>query len=396
MSDTTEYDVCIIGGGMAGMWLLLRLRQSGYSAILLEKDALGCGQSIRSQGIIHGGTKYALTGSLSSAADAITDMPSIWRACLAGEGIIDLSGAGILSEYHYLWSTGKLGSRMAAFFASKAVRGKVDPVEGDDLPAAFRDERFKGALYRLNEIVLDIPSVFRTMAAQVPGCALRADCNLGIFQRGEGGNIGELRLAEGPVIRARRYVFTAGEGNEQLMALTRHNEPRMQVRPLHMVMVRHRHPYPIYAHCLGGGSKPRVTITSHPLPDGSWVWYAGGDLAETGVDREPDEQIRYAKKELAKVLPWIDLSTADWETFRINRAEPAQSAKARPDTAFTKAADNVIVAWPTKLALSPNLADDVLTLLDEGGITPRVPQPEPPSGLEVAPVATTAWEEAFS
>lgn len=395
MGEAPVYDVCIIGGGMAGMWLLKRLRQAGYSAILLEKDALGAGQSVRSQGIIHGGTKYALTGTLTRAADAIIDMPERWRACLAGTGEVDLSKARILSEYHYLWSTGKLGSRMAAFFASKAVRGRVDPVDGPDLPEAFRDPGFKGALFRLNEIVLDIPTVFEALHGPLADSVFEADCAQADFQRDAAGQVQSITLPNGSCIRARKFVFTAGEGNQALMSRCGIEEPGMQLRPLHMVMVRHRYPHPIYAHCLGAGSKPRMTITSHPMPDGSWVWYLGGDIAETGLDRDEARQIDCARRELAEVLPWIDLQQADWAAFHINRAEPAQSALTRPDNAFSQAVGNVIVAWPTKLALSPNLADDVLRMFADESFEPGQQPDSPPSGLHQARVAPTEWEQTF-
>ncbi|HEY6200467.1 MAG TPA: FAD-dependent oxidoreductase, partial [Candidatus Binatia bacterium] len=52
-------DVLIFGGGAAGLWCLERFRSAGYHALLLESAALGCGQTIAAQGIIHGGGKYA-------------------------------------------------------------------------------------------------------------------------------------------------------------------------------------------------------------------------------------------------------------------------------------------------------------------------------------------------
>jgi hypothetical protein len=60
----------------------------------------------------------------------------------------------------------------------------------------------------------------------------------------------------------------------------------MQRRPLHMVMAKGPSLKPLYAHCLGGGTKPRITVTTHPAADGQWVWYLGGDIAEAdGVAR---------------------------------------------------------------------------------------------------------------
>ena len=55
MSQILKTDVLIFGGGIAGLWLLNRLHNAGYSAWLMEQEALGSGQSIASQGMIHGG-----------------------------------------------------------------------------------------------------------------------------------------------------------------------------------------------------------------------------------------------------------------------------------------------------------------------------------------------------
>ena len=73
METILETDICILGGGIAGLWLNARLRAEGYSTLLIERQALGGGQSSKSQGIIHGGTKYALQGKLTGAAEAIAD-----------------------------------------------------------------------------------------------------------------------------------------------------------------------------------------------------------------------------------------------------------------------------------------------------------------------------------
>ena len=145
MSTTLDTDICIIGGGVAGLWLNARLRKAGYHTVLIERGALGGGQSVKSQGIIHGGIKYALGGKLNAATEAIADMPNRWRQCLTGEGELDLSGVRVLSQHHYLWSPGSLISNLAGFFASKALRGRVDQIKGKALPTVFNNPGFKGS-----------------------------------------------------------------------------------------------------------------------------------------------------------------------------------------------------------------------------------------------------------
>ncbi|WP_313085861.1 NAD(P)/FAD-dependent oxidoreductase [Pseudomonas sp.] len=387
MSDSLSTDVLIVGGGVAGLWLNARLRRLGYSTLLVDKGVLGGGQSVKSQGIIHGGTKYALGGALTGASEAIADMPRRWREALEGQGELDLAGVRLLSDAHYLWSPGTLTGNLTSFFASKAVRSRVGQVKGSELPPALQDPRFKGKVYRLSELVLDVPSLIQRLADLAGPGLLKAER---IEPLREAGELTGLNV-DGRAIRAQRIVLTAGAGNAELLQALGLAQPAMQKRPLHMVIVKAATLKPLYAHCLGGGSKPRVTVTSHPAADGEWVWYLGGDLAEAaGVARDEAAQIAAAKKEMAELVPWLDLSTARWATLRIDRAEPAQSALARPDNAFLAEQGRLLVGWPTKLALSPDFADRVEAALTRDGVEP---QPHPPLPELPRPAITAPfWE----
>ncbi|MDO9616647.1 MAG: FAD-dependent oxidoreductase [Pseudomonas sp.] len=390
MSQALSTDVLIVGGGIAGLWLNARLRRQGFASVLVENARLGGGQSVKSQGIIHGGAKYALHGALTGASEAIADMPRRWREALAGNGELDLSGVRLLSDAHYLWSPGSLAGNITSFFASKAVRGRVDQVKGEQLPPALQHPKFKGKVYRLAELVLDVPSLISRLSELAGDGLLAAERIEPLRENGE--LIG--LIIDGREIRAQRVILSAGRGNAELLSALGLNQPAQQLRPLHMALVKGPTLKPLYAHCLGGGPKPRVTITTHPAADGQWVWYLGGDLAEAdGVARNESEQIQAAQKELAELLPWVDLSSAQWATLRVERAEPAQSGLVRPDNAFLHEQDTLLVGWPTKLALAPDFADRVLAALTRDGIQPaqHAPLPELPRPS----VAPPAWEELF-
>ena len=388
MPSVISTDVLIVGAGVAGLWLNARLRRQGYSTIVVERESLGGGQSVKSQGIIHGGAKYALHGALTGASEAIADMPRRWREALAGDGELDLRGVRLLSEAHYLWSPGTLAGNLTSFFASKAVRGRVDQVKGDQLPPALQDPRFKGKVYRLAELVVDVPSLIERLAELAGDGLLAGQTIEPLFENNE--LIG-LRV-DGRDIHAQRIVLSAGAGNAELLASAGISVPAQQLRPLHMVLVKGPSLKPLYAHCLGGGPKPRITVTTHPAADGEWVWYLGGDIAEAdGVAREPAEQIAVAKKELGNLLPWVDLSQAQWATLRVNRAEPAQSGLVRPDNAYLADQGRLLVGWPTKLALAPDFSDRVIQALENDGIKPGNAPALP--ALPRPPLGKTAWEQ---
>ncbi|MFK3773856.1 NAD(P)/FAD-dependent oxidoreductase [Pseudomonas sp. NPDC089406] len=391
MPSAISTDVLIVGAGVAGLWLNARLRRLGYSTVLVERATLGGEQTIKSQGIIHGGTKYALHGALTGASEAIADMPRRWREALAGNGELDLSGTRLLSDAHYLWSPGTLAGNLTSFFASKAVRGRVDQVKGEQLPPALQDRAFKGKVYRLAELVIDVPSLLANLA-QLAGDSLLAGERIEPLR--EGGELLGL-VVDGREIRAQRVVLSAGGGTEGLLQALGLSQPAMQRRPLHMVLAKGPNLKPLYAHCLGGGPKPRITVTTHPAADGQWVWYLGGDLAEAeGVARDPAAQIAAAQKEVAGLLPWVDQSLVRWATLRVDRAEPAQSGLVRPDNAFLAEQQRLLVGWPTKLALAPDFADRVLASFERDGIRPAAQADL--TGLPRPPLGVPAWEQLLS
>ena len=249
MSQTVEADAVVIGGGIAGLWLFRTLNTLGYRTLLLEQNSLGGGQTIKSQGIVHGGTKYTLTGQLTNASQAIAGMPERWRNALAGKGgaaYPDLRSARILSEYHYLWSPGDIGSRMTSFFASKALRGRVEALTKGQFPDIFKHDSFRGKIYQLDEIVLDIATVTQALVNGLEDKTIRVDWseqgNTRLLTDARG-KIDAVELADsnGQIIqlKAKRFVLAAGEGTEALLNGWGINDPKMQVRPLQMLSLIH-------------------------------------------------------------------------------------------------------------------------------------------------------------
>lgn len=403
-------DIVIIGGGIAGLWLLNRLSNSGYNALLFEQDKLGGGQSIASQGMIHGGIKYALGGMLTGSSEAIADMPNHWRRCLQGKGDVDLSSSQVLSENFYIWSTKSITSKMTSFFASKLFRGRVETVSESKRPKVFDNKRFKGKLYKLIDLVLDVPSVISNLKRNVADSIFAVNWQQSKFKQNQDGSINYLNIAangQPPLqIHAQQFIFTAGEGNERLLAMLNQQQPVMQRRPLKQVLLKHSFDLPIYAHCMGSNPSPRLTISSHKTNDGNMVWYLGGDLATEGVTDDDGKLITTAKKELIELFPWLDFSSAKWATHYINRAEPKQKGLIKPDKAFATSppsCSNVIVGWPTKLTLSPNLSDEIFALLGSKSVRPdpggsakeRSAQRTILSTLPTPEIEVPCWETLF-
>lgn len=387
-----QVDVLIVGGGIAGLWLLAELRVQGVRA-LLATDELGKGQTIASQGIIHGGTKYALTGKVTGATLAIGDMPRLWRAALNGEGAVDLRKVKVLAESQLLWTSGGLGSRITGFFASKAMQSRMAAVPRDAYPDLFRHPEFHGGLYRLDEPVLDVPSLLETLREQLADALVQVDTTQSRLNLRAGHYYYEAHLPDGTLLEvmAQQIVLAAGAGNEMLAARFGSDAPMMQRRPLHMVLVRGNLPM-LYAHALGMSDKPRATITAHRDKHGKTVWYIGGQPAEQGVGKPAAEVIAATQRELAELLPWVDFQSMAWSTWRVDRAEGCQPDGSRPDQPMVQRFANVTVAWPTKLAFAPLLA---ARLRKELGVMAAAADASPVADagqLPTPPVASSIWD----
>ncbi|MFT4800095.1 MAG: glycerol-3-phosphate dehydrogenase [Candidatus Azotimanducaceae bacterium] len=381
-------EIAIVGGGVCGLWLLNILRNAGYEACLFEQGQLGQSQTLASQGMIHGGIKYALGGFTTPASETIASMPAKWQDCIAGTGSLDLRGLEVLSPDYYLFSDGALTDRVTAFFASKSLRGRVSAIKREHYPEAFQSSAFKGSLYRLQDMVIDTSALMAKLQQKYAEFIYQATA----IVKSEDGAVVELQLDNSNSISAKRYIFAAGEGNGKLLSDLDFMPLKMQVRPLKQVLVKGQLPK-IFAHAvsLKDANKPRLTITTHSMNDGDQVWYLGGNLAEQGVGMKDADLIAKARHELQALVPWVDHAGLEFRTLDINRAEPAQENQGRPDFPFTSQTANALVCWPTKLTLTPMLADEVLKLM------------APPSGgdwqrpeLPLATVSPPPWELAFA
>ena len=379
MTAPHSTDIVIFGGGIAGLWLLNRVRDEGYNAILLEADGLGAAQTLASQGIIHGGLKYALGGSVTDAANTIAALPARWRACFDGTGEIDLSSCDVLSERYYMWSSASYRSKIKAFFGSKSLQGRVQAVPRDEFPPFFAEATVEGSLYALPDYAVDTPSLLSVLRARYEASIFKVDPRDIRFTRGASGCAQSVTLHAGTgvgddvresenntvSIEAQRMIFCAGKGNQALIDAAGMRKPSSQLRPLNMVWVKKAGLGSVFAHCIGEDFSltPKLTVTTHLADDGMPVWYLGGEIAESGVGVPDDELIERAKRLIADLFPWVDLSGAQWGCFAIDRAEAKMADGSRPDGALFIAEDGYIAAWPTKLTLTPALADGVLAEL---------------------------------
>ncbi|HEY3304543.1 MAG TPA: FAD-dependent oxidoreductase [Candidatus Binatia bacterium] len=384
-----KLDVLIFGGGAAGLWCLERFRGAGYHTLLLESAALGKGQTIQAQGIIHGGGKYALRGVRDFAAvSAMKEMPARWRRSLAGKIEPDLRGARVLAERCHLWlPRGSVLARVQSWgFMSVVAKAGLLSTPPEAVPESAWPEALRGsalAVYALAEPVVATGSLLQSLASRQQNY-IRAYAGAISFSGGE------VRLSDA-VFKPRYIVLAAGEGNADLLRQAGvDGRPIMQRRPLTMILLRGALP-PLFGHCIVGG-KTQLTVTT----PGEGLWQIGGEVAER-LAHEPDDNLVRMKalSEIRRRLPGLDLAGAEIASYRAVRAEARTADKRRPSGVHVgRVAPRIIVAWPTKLSLAPVLAEEVFAMATEelkqpGGYNEDGLPPWPTPA-----VARYPWEEA--
>jgi glycerol-3-phosphate dehydrogenase len=72
-SQTTEWDVCIIGGGATGLGAAVDSASRGFKTILLEQYDFAKGTSSRSTKLVHGGVRYLQQGNIKLVLEALRE-----------------------------------------------------------------------------------------------------------------------------------------------------------------------------------------------------------------------------------------------------------------------------------------------------------------------------------
>ncbi len=373
-----QYDIIIIGGGIAGLFIANRLQRAGYNFILIEKDQLGDGQTLASQGMIHGGQKYALQGKQTQHSQSSAAMPARWDACLSGTGDVDLTDVQCLSQSQLMFPAGGQLSPLSVFAAAWAVRGHVQRLE--KIPEALMQRH---PVYDMDEKVMETKSLITALANNIKDHIFRGE----VQELLPDGQIAVSGLA----LRAQMIIFTAGTGNEDAIKLLKVKEQHTQRRPLRQIMVRTMNDA-LYGHGIISSPKPRVTITSHPVGDNEYVWYLGGNIAEKSVHMTEDQALLFARDEMKDIFPHIDWDEKEWASWLVDRAEPFNTTGNLPPGPSIQQRGKTLTAWPTKMTFVPQLADLILERLEQSDIKPHYHGTAP--ALPKASIGLYPWEKA--
>jgi glycine/D-amino acid oxidase-like deaminating enzyme len=379
-----SYDIIIFGGGVAGLWLLNILTNAGFDVHLIEKESLGGYQTMASQGMIHGGQRYLLGTDSSAHAESVAALPARWDACLGGTGEVDLTGVRVLSETQFMWPAGGRLAKFALSAGTVTLNAKTQKLDGFGVPKAISGVSASD-VFELPEKVLDVGSLVKALSEPHSDRIHRAEVE---WLTRDG-----ILTVSGSQIKARGVICAAGLGNEEYLNMLDAGKASSQRRPLRQFMVKSM-PLALYGHGITTSYRPRVTVTSHPLPSGGFVWYLGGALADETLAFADNDAVAFAKKEMKQIFGHLDWTGKQWAAWHCVRAEPYCSNGRLPDGPVVQEYGSALVVWPTKLTLTPLLGDQVLARLAQRGIFPRHKQVGA-MALQLGPIplAPYPWEQ---
>ncbi len=220
-----KVDVVVIGGGIAGASALYHLAQAGVEALLLERDAVGCGATAAAVGILSPPVRQpfhemAHHRGLETASRiwtfALESVASLGRALAeAGsteEAELDLSGGNVLAESHTHHEV------RASFDALVAAGFPVRWVEAERIRTVLRGRGFTGGFVidGLGSIHPGATARVLVDAARRAGARVREGVGVEAVESEGGGH--RCRTSAGDVL-ARRVVYATHVESQRFSAL---------------------------------------------------------------------------------------------------------------------------------------------------------------------------------
>lgn len=347
-------DVLIIGAGVSGVLLALRLLKGQYRVTLIDCMGLGAEQSGHSHGYLHHGYIYRhgqveLVKHLREGADR-------WREILTDYRVAPLARSSCIC----------FSNEMTARAASAAWRTMGLPVKAmDDLPLGIRRPQV-GAAFSTDEETYDFSAFFRavtrfgnltTIQAEAKNLRRRGDRIESVVVETNGTRV---RL------RARAVVLAAGDQNARLAETATRFSGRARVRSSLMLVIRGNH-LPLLSMVMPENETYGLFVVSRPAASGT-VWLASNFISFSGGSLSPEAVDRWLcalVDKLAVNCNGLGDERTEWGIYEAPKAE----LRERPQVLGAHAAEgygmnNFWVLAPTKLTLAPILAREVAAMME--------------------------------
>lgn len=368
-------DIAIVGGGVAGLWLLNKLSKS-YNVVLIENEALGSGQSLSSQGLILP-REHEVEGLEGG------DVQQIWQDCLNGFGDVDLRTTKILSDQQSILSQRGLLARCSNFMTHLKYKylDKATAVQEVQLV----DHLNAGQYYQLDAKVLDVRSLLESLAKHNMDDIYKADIQEYLHDEGEFTGLRLQQAGHHLDLHADAFIFTAGQGNLRALHELGLKTPKSEAEEQTQIMVKGM-PFALHGlYTLANGHQ--IQLSAHEQADNSYVWYVSGEwLQDSG--KTANERIESLKMAFAKSFPKSDLSNCLWAVQQQKVYNKDWQSAKRQKIFFNGSA---AVAWPANLTTTPLLVSEIELWLEQMGVSYATEKED--LGFEHVSYGLYPWEQ---
>jgi glycerol-3-phosphate dehydrogenase len=161
LSETTEWDIIIIGGGATGLGTAVDAAARGYKTLLVEQHDFAKGTSSRSTKLVHGGVRYLAQGNIKLVREALKE-----RGLLLKNAPHVTSNLSFILPCYGLWQkifygvglkiydlmAGNLGLGKTKIINSKKTKELLPTIDIKNLSGAivYKDGQFDDARLAIN------------------------------------------------------------------------------------------------------------------------------------------------------------------------------------------------------------------------------------------------------
>ncbi len=156
LDSTTEFDICIIGGGATGLGIAVDAASRGYKTVLFEQHDFAKGTSSRSTKLVHGGVRYLQQGNIKLVMEALKERGLLLKNAphlVHNQKFIVPNYKWWEKPYYgiglkiYDWMAGSLGIGPSELLSAEETLALTPTLDPDDLTGAvlYHDGQFDDA-----------------------------------------------------------------------------------------------------------------------------------------------------------------------------------------------------------------------------------------------------------
>ena len=161
LSEVSEWDIIIIGGGATGLGTAVDAASRGYKTLLVEQHDFAKGTSSRSTKLVHGGVRYLAQGNIKLVRESLKE-----RGLLLKNAPHVCSSSSFVLPCYSLWQkiyygiglkiydlmSGKLSLGKTKIISSKKAKALLPTINAEKLSGAivYQDGQFDDARLAVN------------------------------------------------------------------------------------------------------------------------------------------------------------------------------------------------------------------------------------------------------